>query len=326
MKRPPDNDPGPVRGELFTERPQGGWSNPARSGVFRCAQHRNRVTASVNAQTFHVAPSGAGVDSEVGFYKHSIPTGLDAATDHRSHIQDILARFSLAITVLVLLLPLWNTATGQMLCRLTNHTKLITAAVSLPGGSNAMTASLDGTIRVWDTATGAEKLCLQAGAQVGDAALSLDGHVIASCDTANPGTAALWDAQTGALLRVFTDTSSQANGLGGLLTITALPAHEGTFTNTLDYSGGSGLAIFTAPSEITVTGSTRLSLDIRFLGAAIELAWPTNSAGFQLQRASALVPSPSWDTVTNAPASIGDEFRLQFTTGSAAQFYRLTKP
>ncbi len=111
---------------------------------------------------------------------------------------------------------IWDTATGQILCRLTNHTKLITAAAFFPGGTNAMTASLDGTIRIWNTATGAEMLRIQAGAQVGDAALSLDGRVIASCDTATPGTAYLWDAQNGGMLRVFTDTGSEASQIKGV--------------------------------------------------------------------------------------------------------------
>jgi YD repeat-containing protein len=110
----------------------------------------------------------------------------------------------------------WNTATGQILCRLTNHTKLITAAAFFPGGTNAMTASLDGTIRLWNTTTGVETLRIPAGAQVGDAALSLDGRVIASCDTANPGTAYIWDAQTGSLLRIFTDTGSEASQIKGV--------------------------------------------------------------------------------------------------------------
>ncbi|MCX6913700.1 MAG: WD40 repeat domain-containing protein, partial [Verrucomicrobia bacterium] len=111
---------------------------------------------------------------------------------------------------------IWDTATGQLLCRLTNHTKLITAAAFYPGGTNAFTASLDGTIRIWNTATGAEMLRIQAGAQVGGAALSLDGRVIASCDTATPGTASIWDAQTGSLLRVFTDTGSEASQIKGV--------------------------------------------------------------------------------------------------------------
>ena len=106
---------------------------------------------------------------------------------------------------------LWDTATGVVRSHLTNHTRMITAAAFLPGGTNAMTASLDGTIRIWDTATGTERLRIQAGTQVGDAALSLDGRLIASCDTGNPGTASLWDAQSGALLRIFTDTGSEAS-------------------------------------------------------------------------------------------------------------------
>ena len=110
----------------------------------------------------------------------------------------------------------WDTATGTLLYRLTNHTGLITAAAFYPGGSNAMTASLDGTIRVWDMATGVETLCIQAGTQMADAVLSYDGSVIASCDGGNPGTAYLWDAQSGALMRVFTDTSWDASQINAV--------------------------------------------------------------------------------------------------------------
>lgn len=106
---------------------------------------------------------------------------------------------------------LWDTASGAILHRLTNHTKLITAVALFPGGTNALTASLDGTIRVWDTATGAETLTIPTAGQVGDATLSIDGRIIASCDTGTPGTAHIWNAQTGYLIRVFTDTGLEAS-------------------------------------------------------------------------------------------------------------------
>ncbi|MCX6926611.1 MAG: WD40 repeat domain-containing protein, partial [Verrucomicrobia bacterium] len=117
----------------------------------------------------------------------------------------------------------WDAATGSILHRLTNHNKLITAAAFFPGGTNAMTASLDGTIRIWDTATGTERLVLQQGSPVIDAALSLDGTVLVSCCEGNPlahgngpiGTAYIWDAQSGAPTRVLSDETapSQMNGV-----------------------------------------------------------------------------------------------------------------
>jgi hypothetical protein len=75
-----------------------------------------------------------------------------------------------------------------------------------------------------------------------------------------------------------------------------------------------------------VIGATRPSLAIRLVGANVELAWPTNSAGFQLERTTNLGPTPSWDTITNTPATVGQEFRLQITPGTGSGFYRLLKP
>ena len=105
----------------------------------------------------------------------------------------------------------WDTATGNLLYRLNKHQGMITAVAFFPGGSNAMTASLDGTIRVWEMATGTQALCIPVGAPVADANLSLDGRLIASCDTGNPGTAYLWDAPSGGLMRVFKDASWDAS-------------------------------------------------------------------------------------------------------------------
>ena len=125
---------------------------------------------------------------------------------------------------------------------------------------------------------------------------------------------------------VIWNLGTVTNGVGGLLTVTASPSQEGTFANTIYYSGGSGLAIYSAPSAITVIGSSRPPLAIRLLGGIAELAWPTNSAGFHLQRTTALAPLSTWDTLTNAPVTVGEEFRLQFTPGAGAEFYRLIKP
>ena len=110
----------------------------------------------------------------------------------------------------------WDTATGLLLHRLGGHDQMITACAIFTGGSNALTASIDGTIRVWNLNSGNEILVIHQGSAVADAALSADGRVIASCNSGTPGTAYLWDAQTGDMLRYFSDATSQASQTKGV--------------------------------------------------------------------------------------------------------------
>lgn len=111
---------------------------------------------------------------------------------------------------------LWDTATGAMRLRFTNHTHMVTAAAFFTGGGRAMTASMDGTIRVWSTADGTERLRIDQRSPVADAVLSADGELLATCDTGTPGAAYLWDAQTGDMVRVFTDTGNEASAIKGV--------------------------------------------------------------------------------------------------------------
>jgi hypothetical protein len=109
--------------------------------------------------------------------------------------------------------------------------------------------------------------------------------------------------------------------------VTVLPGGAGTFTNTLTYSGGSGLAIYTTPVLITVLpNGPPPTLGIQLVGSQIQLHWPTNATGFRLQRTRDLGASRSWGTITNIPAAIGQEFRLQLTPGTDVEFYRLIQP
>ena len=111
---------------------------------------------------------------------------------------------------------LWDTATGALRQRFSHHTHLITAAAFYPGGGQAMTASLDGTIRIWSTTNGTELMQNFQSTPVADAVLSADGELIATCDTGTPGTAYLWDGRTGAMMRFFTDTVSDASQITGV--------------------------------------------------------------------------------------------------------------
>jgi uncharacterized repeat protein (TIGR01451 family) len=111
---------------------------------------------------------------------------------------------------------LWDTATGALRQRLTNHTGLVTAAAIYPGGGRAMTVCLDGIVRIWSTTNGTELLRITQGTPVADAVLSADGEVIATCDAGTPGTAYLWNAQTGDLMRVFTDAGIEPSQIQGV--------------------------------------------------------------------------------------------------------------
>jgi RHS repeat-associated protein/uncharacterized repeat protein (TIGR01451 family) len=119
------------------------------------------------------------------------------------------------------------------------------------------------------------------------------------------------------------DLGTLANGTGVTLTITATATEAGTFTNTLYYSGGSGLAIFSSPTEIVVAPSTP-RLGIRIVSGKLVLFWSTNQAGFHLQRAAAVV-SASWNDVTSAPVIVGQEYQVTLDLPSAPAFFRLAK-
>ncbi|MCX6879910.1 MAG: hypothetical protein NTW21_39815 [Verrucomicrobia bacterium] len=113
-------------------------------------------------------------------------------------------------------LTVWDTGSGEVLHRLAGHTQLITATAILPDGSHAMSASLDGTLRIWDLTSGLAACTIQQGGQVADAALSADGTLLASCNTAASGTAYVWDARDGSLIRVFTDTAADSSVMKGV--------------------------------------------------------------------------------------------------------------
>lgn len=75
-----------------------------------------------------------------------------------------------------------------------------------------------------------------------------------------------------------------------------------------------------------VLATPQPSLTIHLLDTTVELVWPTNTAGYHLLRSRVLSASPAWDVITNAPATVGAEFRLQLTPTNAIEFYRLSNP
>ncbi len=89
----------------------------------------------------------------------------------------------------------WETVSGRRLCSLAGHLADVTAAKFSPDGRSVLTASPDGTARIWEASTGREQRLLACGAGLFTARFSPDGkHVItASLDC----TATLFDVATG---------------------------------------------------------------------------------------------------------------------------------
>ena len=63
-------------------------------------------------------------------------------------------------------------------------------------------------------------------------------------------------------------------------------------------------------------------LQIQAAGGNVLLAWPTNAAGFSLQRAAAL-PVGAWTAVTNVPVQAGAINQVTLPIGASPAFYRL---
>jgi serine/threonine protein kinase len=94
---------------------------------------------------------------------------------------------------------LYDAVTAAPLATLRGHLDAVTAAVYSPDGARLLTASRDGTARVWDTATGADLVELKGHTgDVTSAAFSPDGTRIVTASVDH--SARVWNASTGQLL------------------------------------------------------------------------------------------------------------------------------
>jgi WD40 repeat protein len=109
------------------------------------------------------------------------------------------------------LVRLWETATGKEVRSFKGHRQDVTAVKFLPGGDELLSASLDGTLRIWDVDTGKELKRLAHPNGAHDAAVSPDGKRALSAG--RDRVARLWDLTNGRELHRFEGHTGAALGV-----------------------------------------------------------------------------------------------------------------
>ncbi len=166
------------------------------------------------------------------------------------------------------------------------HSSNVERAAFSPDGTRIVTASYDGTARVWDARTGKELLKLEGHSrEIYDAAFSPDGTRIVTAS--DDGTARVWDAQTGKELLKIEDHSFRS-----FMVASAAFSPDGTRIVTA--SGDKTARVWDAR-----TGKELLKLEGHFEGhswAVLDAAFSPD--GTRIVTASGHGPAQVWDART----------------------------
>lgn len=82
------------------------------------------------------------------------------------------------------------------------------------------------------------------------------------------------------------------------------------------------------PEEIAADykfGPDALALPVSIVSSNLNLSWPAYAVGFGLEATPALGVSPTWSSVTSAPALNNDRWQFTMPATNTAQFYRLRR-
>jgi WD40 repeat protein/serine/threonine protein kinase len=139
--------------------------------------------------------SGANADAEAVLDARFSPDGSSIVTAGRDRTAS-----------------LWDAATLDRLQSFQEgHEFLVTSAVFFDGGARVATGAGDGSVRVWDVATGAEVVHLDGTGRTAALDVSDDGALLATGSADN--SVQIWDADTGEKLAVLSGHRSEVTAL-----------------------------------------------------------------------------------------------------------------
>ncbi len=152
----------------------------------------------------------------------------------------------------------WDATTGASLFKLPHEDTVFQAQFS-PDGANVVTASVDGSVKIWMTETGAlVRTLTQPQRDVAPSyrtlAISPDGNVVAATDTVR-AVVRVWDSRTGDVLAELANDAADTSALGF--------SHDGRwFAST----GGNEVVVFDTKTwqpacKLAVTSVSSLSFD-----------------------------------------------------------------
>jgi WD40 repeat protein/class 3 adenylate cyclase len=91
--------------------------------------------------------------------------------------------------------PIWEVKTGKLVTTLIGHKGDVPAVAFSPDGRRVVTSSYDGTLRIWDSATGKQQRVLKVGADAFGLGFSPDGRFLLA-GLGLKEVVTIWDAET----------------------------------------------------------------------------------------------------------------------------------